>query len=385
MWLRISFFVSAIGLALIALPGEASAHQKWFTRDPNSYQVRWERFTDWPFLSAVVIAAVATGTALFIDKRWRVYRRAKNPKLTNALIGVEETRLRRLYAFLPLLLAIHTAIPLIANGIQLQIFAPNLKLEPSLISGFLGLGQIVVALSYVYGALTRYSSILLIVLFLVAMLFLPPVFVFEHINMVGIALFIFIVGRGPLSVDNLTGISTRPKPEYIRYALPALRWGTGLSIIWLALTEKLLNPESAAAFLRENLNFNFLGGFGITDPQFIALAGIGEFTMGVLLISGALPRIVILALWLPFNLTLPFLGPIELIGHLPIYATMLVLLVLNPSSHRATEQAARLMLEEAIPAPNPATNGTQPIPEFQEVPRERKTPVIAPAIPAKKA
>jgi len=36
---------------------------------------------------------------------------------------------------------------------------------------------------------------------------------------------------------------------------------------------------------------------------------------------------VILGLWIPFNLGIPFLPPTELIGHLPILATMYVLLV----------------------------------------------------------
>lgn len=358
--LKLSLLLVTTGLAVIIWPSPAEAHQKWFTRNANSYPVKWELLAAWPFLAAVAIGIVAVGSALFIDKQWRVYRRAKNPDLNNALIGIDEARLRKLYAWLPLILAVHTALPLLVNGIQLQLFAPNLKLEPSLLTGFLGLAQIVVALSYIYGALTRYSSGLLIGIFGLGMIFLPPVFVFEHINLVGIAVFMLIIGRGPFSVDGLVGMSTRPNAKLVRYALPALRWGTGLSIIWLALTEKLLNPAAAQAFLRENLNFNFLSTLGVSDAQFIALAGIAEFVIGLLLISGALPRIIILALWLPFNLTLPFLGLTELIGHLPVYATMLVLLVLNPSSHRATQQAARVLLEEVVPPARERENRARP-------------------------
>jgi hypothetical protein len=36
---------------------------------------------------------------------------------------------------------------------------------------------------------------------------------------------------------------------------------------------------------------------------------------------------MILLLWVPFNLTLPFLGWRELIGHLPIYGVMALLLI----------------------------------------------------------
>lgn len=345
--LKWSFLTVVVGLVLVAWPSEATAHEKWFVRDPNNYKLEWNRFFDWPVLLSVVVASVATGVALWLDKWWRVRARARKPNLTNRLIGVEERRLRRLYAWLPLILAVHTAIPLLVNGIQLQLFAPNLRLDANLFTGFLGLAQIIIALSFVYGALTKYASMGLIAIFFLGFIFLPPEFVFEHINFVGIAVFMLIVGRGPFSVDGLIGLSTRPRPNLVRYALPALRWGTGLSIIWLAFTEKLLNPEVAAAFLNQRINFNVAGQFGINDTLFVILAGVVEFTMGVLLISGALPRLVILALWLPFNLTLPFLGWVELVGHLPIYATILVLLVLVPSSHRASEQAAQLLVEEA--------------------------------------
>ncbi len=345
--LKASFLLVVLGLAVVVWPGQAQAHEKWFVKDPNSFPLKWERIFDWPVLVAVLVAAVATGTALFIDKQYRVWRRAKNPNLTNRLIGVEERRLRRLYAWLPLILAIHTAIPLLVNGIQLQLFAPNLKLDANLFTGLLALAEVVIALSYIYGAFTRYASYALIATFALGFIFLPPVFLAEHINFVGIAIFMLIVGRGPFSVDGLIGQHTRPHPNLVKYALPALRWGTGLSIIWLAFTEKLLNPEVASAFLTQSINFNLGSQFGVSDVLFVQLAGIVEFTMGVLLISGALPRLVILALWLPFNLTLPFLGAVELVGHLPVYATMLVLLVLNPSSHRASEAAARLLAEEA--------------------------------------
>jgi hypothetical protein len=47
----------------------------------------------------------------------------------------------------------------------------------------------------------------------------------------------------------------------------------------------------------------------------------------VLLVSGALPQLVVILAGIPFNATLFFLGTDELIGHLPIYGAMLALLV----------------------------------------------------------
>jgi hypothetical protein len=48
---------------------------------------------------------------------------------------------------------------------------------------------------------------------------------------------------------------------------------------------------------------------------------------GLLIISGALSQAVVVIAGIPFNATLYFFGNMELVGHLPIYATMLILLV----------------------------------------------------------
>jgi hypothetical protein len=47
--------------------------------------------------------------------------------------------------------------------------------------------------------------------------------------------------------------------------------------------------------------------------------------------SGILPRLVIFGMFVPFNLTIPFLPPTELLGHLPIFAVMYVLVFHLPA------------------------------------------------------
>jgi hypothetical protein len=98
----------------------------------------------------------------------------------------------------------------------------------------------------------------------------------------------------------------------------------------LGFTEKLLAPDLGVAFLQEYPHFNVPRELGIewfTDLRFVYAAGIVEVIAGAALLSGFLPRVVILSLWIPFNLGIPFLPPLELSGHLPILAAMYVLLV----------------------------------------------------------
>jgi hypothetical protein len=68
-------------------------------------------------------------------------------------------------------------------------------------------------------------------------------------------------------------------------------------------------------------------GLPISDIEFVRLAGVIEILFGLLLISGALPQVIILIAGVPFNATLWFFGVNELLGHLPIYGAMLVILV----------------------------------------------------------
>jgi len=350
-WLPLAILGTAVSAWFIS-PQTASAHERWFVKDPNNYQVDFGLLFSWQVLAALAVGGVATVLAVFIDRRYRVWRRAKNPDLRNQLIGISEEKLRRVYAYLPLLLAVHTAIPLLVSGFQLQLFAPNLQMEANLLSGLVALAEVLIALALVYGIFTSYASLTLIGLFAVGLVFspfikLPALLLPEQAVFVGIAVFLYIIGRGPFSGDALIGRRAHPNPRLVQYAIPALRWGTGLSIIVLAFTEKLLNPALAEAFLTQKINFNLGSNFGVGDELFIYLAGIVEFTFGVLLISGALSRLVIIALWVPFNLTLPYLGWVELAGHLPIYAVILLLLIVGPTSRRAAEQSAILLAQEA--------------------------------------
>src|SRR5262249_20125704 len=170
----------------------------------------------------------------------------------------------------------------------------------------------------------------------------PPLVVLEHVEFVGIALFFYGVGRGPYSGDALLGRQWYAPSFLVRHTLDALRWGIGGSMIILAFTEKLLNPTLAEAFLRQKINFNFGQAFRMSDQVFIACAGTTELTLGLLLISGVMPRLAVLMTLAPFSLTLPYLGFVELVEHIPFYAVLLLLLVVPRS--RSFSWADTLML-----------------------------------------
>jgi hypothetical protein len=103
------------------------------------------------------------------------------------------------------------------------------------------------------------------------------------------------------------------------------------------------------AFLADH-HFNFLPyiGMPIDDTKFLLIAGTVELVVGLMLIAGAYVRLVILITLIPFNLTLPFMGWRELVGHLPTYGILALLLLWG--DERAGEKGALVRALRGSPA-----------------------------------
>jgi uncharacterized membrane protein YphA (DoxX/SURF4 family) len=153
----------------------------------------------------------------------------------------------------------------------------------------------------------------------------------ENLHYLGFAGFFFLAGRGPYAVDRLLFPRLAPSPRLAKLALPALRVGVGLSLAVVAFTEKLANPDLARAFLREYpLNFTPAIGIPLSDDTFILCAGATELLIALFLVFGIFPRVIIATAWFFINITLTVFLWTELLGHLPLYGAMGVLLVWTP-------------------------------------------------------
>lgn len=304
----------------------AVLHERWFVPG-EGFPLEWGAVSD-PATLAAIGTAVAVTAAVAVA--WRVY--GARPVVPGPLaLGATQEQLAVVYGWLPLMLAVHTAIPLLVAGVQHQLLVPNLVMD--LPTGTLvGLAQVGVALLLFYGVFARYAAIGLAAIWLLGVALFGPVLLLEHALYLGIAAFFWIAGRGPVAIDRIFGHWAHARERWLPRAVPILRVSIGLSIAWLALSEKLLNLQLALAFVEEFPFTNFLPEMGVaaSDAAFIRMAGTVELTAGLLLMVGAFPRLVILLLWLPFNLTLTAFGWEELVGHLPIYAIMALILLWGP-------------------------------------------------------
>jgi len=308
---------AAVAAAVAAVaPGIAYAHEKWFTEPgyhPSDLSLVLSERTAIA-LGAGVVAVVLFGLIqrLIGDALWprlRIFERMREG----------DTRL----------LAVQTAIALIYMAVRLALLTPHLSLPQAPLGYVLAAAQLAIAFSFITRLLDRAGAALLILVGLAVAVLFSPLDALQLAYYGGIAILIFISGVGR------TATAPQPPvrdPEWGQRALATLRVLSGVAFLFIALGDKIWNPDLGLAFLERYPHFNVfqLAGVDVPGETFALAAGVIETAAGLLLMSGFLTRVVIAVLLVPFNLTVPFLPAEEMIGHLPIFGILYVLLVHGP-------------------------------------------------------
>jgi len=287
------------------------AHVKWFT-DPRAHPTDWSLLLSFPVIAAIAIALGAVGVAFVIQHR------VPEPTVMKTF--------ERFARIAPTALGLHVGIALLAFAALGMLFSPNLHPSDEPLGRAILVVEAMCGLMLLLGFATRAAAILLALLGIAAMQPFTFESILENVHFLGIAIFFFIVGRGPFSLDRLRGV--RPpvrRAEAPAWALTLLRLCLGLGVAFTALTEKLLDPGLAQALLAQRPELSVLRPLGLGDGQFGYLAGLTELVIGVVIASGQLTRPVMAIGAFIFTLTLPLFGWTELLGHLPFYGIMFVL------------------------------------------------------------
>lgn len=290
------------------------AHETWFSeaRPPFDWSFAFE-----PASLGLVGAAVAAALLWRVADRW----------LPTPEIPLLKP-LGKLHPWIPRLLGIHAGVSLLAQASRGTYLAPSLDLPSSAWGSALAIAEGVVGVWLITGFRIRWAAALLVLAGPLGMPAYGVLPIVERMDLLGIALFLAI-----LPPDDTPAGAVAAGPERVAPALLALRLLVGGALIVLAFSEKLVRPDLAHAFLDDFPAFNILQtiGLGVSDELFIRIAGATELLFGLLIVSGALPQLAVLIAGVPFNATLFFLGSEELIGHLPVYGSMLALLVYGSS------------------------------------------------------
>jgi hypothetical protein len=299
-------------------------HERWFL-DESKFPVQ---FDTWSSANSLIPIGVAVGITVIATIVYRARdRHTVVPGPIN--LGMPWENYVRLLTWVPLVIGVHMGVTLLVSGVSRQLFIPNLVLPVNLLGGLLGMIEIAIALSFIYGALTRPAATMLGVLWIIGVIVFGPIRLIEHTEILGIAFFLFVTTRGPLAFDMALDRLNKPVAPLVPHAVPVLRIALGIGLSVVALTEKIWNIPMGLAFLAEH-NFNFFPYIGMTqidNTKFLLIAGTIELVVGLMLIAGTYVRLVILVTLIPFNLSLPFMGWRELVGHLPIYGILALLLL----------------------------------------------------------
>lgn len=291
------------------------AHQLWFVDHVPA--------RDWSFAAEpLTLAYLALAVAIALGVRL----------LARRVDGVPVPALARLVPWLPFVARLHLAVSLVGLLSAGHYLAPSMDLPNDVGGVALGAVMAVTAVLLLTGYRTRVAALLLVAAGPLGMAVFGIGPVLQRVDVLGLALFLLVTGGGRWSADEELGRATAPAPWQLEQAVWLLRVATGVALIVVAFVEKLANPGLAVAFLEaQPTNLNVAAAFGLPvgDLEFVRIAGVVEVLFGLLLISGALPQLVVVAAGIPFNATLYFFGTIELLGHLPVYGTMLILLVLG--------------------------------------------------------
>ncbi len=323
---------------LVAGSHPAFAHVRWFAKAG--------RFADARFLLDATMALIVVGAVAYGLFAWYVHRSVRFERVAARLAGVAEAGAGLDWRLVGLL----TGGMLIGNAFLGIYLAPNIELETAALVRVGAAAQTLVGLLLLLQITYSVSGLLVLVVSVLSLGVVSPWVMIDYVfEFVALAVAFVLVGPSLSQLDRRAWQWSGLDPTIGRHlAVPVIRVGVGLTLIVLALHNKLLNPGLTLAFLDE-YHFNFmpmLGFTGFTNLHFTFAAGIGELTLGLLVLFGVATRFVVATLAAFFVLTLILLGPIELLGHLPLVG-IAILLILRGAGRRADH--GRLAVEGIRP------------------------------------
>lgn len=244
---------------------------------------------------------------------------------------------------LPRLAAASLGVTLVALAVTNSFLAPHLSLGPQ--GWVFALIEASVGVWLVAGARLRAAAAAVGLLGVIGLALNGPVALLESGHMWGIAWFLWLTSQPGRSTH-------RPSlPGQLRSGVAGIRLGLGVALIVGGLSEKFAFPSIAGTVIAANPALNVMQVVGLDTAAFIRVAGASEILFGLLILAGVAPRVVACLTAVPFLATVPLFGRVELIGHLPYYSALLVLLAVG-----ATGRHRRVGL--GPPATTPAEPGT---------------------------
>lgn len=293
------------------------AHVKWFV-DEHSAHAHALDSIEW----LVIAGLLAVGVAVL----WGIHR-----FLIRA--GVEryfDMRLGKYARFVPYIVRYTTGALFIINAAKALLFAPNVPASATPIGLTLSVMLAIVGVMLIIGYRVRVAAGVILAVYTIALFAVQPTIdVLDHIEYVGIGLYLLLQG-----VTYPKFLSKKSLEPYISPA-GLLRVFVGIDLMILALSEKLIGIANSTEFL-EQYHWNFMAFAGISDRDFIIIAGVVELLVGLTLVLNIAPRLTTAIVAGLMALTAALLGVEEVFGHLFAFSLVAVVWLNTYSSVKKT-------------------------------------------------
>lgn len=228
-------------------------------------------------------------------------------KITNTL--------KPAHKYVPDIVRISTGILLITNFFLDFIYAPNIENSWSNSHTLLSTGFALIGALLLAGLYTHICGVLLIGAYVASMFIVSPwTEVLDHAEYIGIGLYLLFAPGGEIRLIGLQGIRDF-SAKYRNLAPRLLVAFTGIDLAILAFSEKLANMTDATNFLTK-YDWNLLSSLGVSDRNFIIIAGVIELIIGLSFLLNLGTHVTSLGLLGTMILTALMLGPEEIYGHL---------------------------------------------------------------------
>ncbi|MEM9775478.1 MAG: hypothetical protein AAF902_12930 [Chloroflexota bacterium] len=299
--LKIKFSVIAgLLLLLLTLPESTLAHVKWFSEfsfidEPR----RFNQILTPVYYSMVVLSVIVIGGAVYVERTL-----ADQPWYSRFNKWLSDQQ-----SYSMLVMRVAMAAVLLISWSSEAVLTPELN-SPRAIYEWI---EFFLAIGLLFPRTTWVSGLGLLGLYGITIFEFGIFHMLDYLHYVGIGIYFLV---SDFEDERISGL-----------ALPALYATIGFSLIWLGY-EKLVYPEWALYLLEQNPQLTL--GF---DPVFfLQAAAFVELALGYLLIIGLLERPLAATITLVFFLTTMVFGKVEVIGHTPLHAALIVFLFNGPGA-----------------------------------------------------
>ncbi len=245
--------------------------------------------------------------------------------LRDACRGIHD-RLLKYDCFIPLVLRVSLGVALVVAGTKQVLLLPNVPGEA------LSTLEVVIGFFLIVGFMIRLSGLVAFGIYCYGLY--TSHYLLGSMETAAAALLIAAHGDGPPSIDNILDIDLlsrvlEPLWKLLRTHIGLLlRLALGSTLIWLAVTEKAMNPRVCEAVV---IDYNLESVIPVSTAMWVFAVGVIEFAVGLVLVLGFFTRTFSIIAFLVLTLSFFYFRE-EVAGHVTFFGSLLVLMITGAGS-----------------------------------------------------